>query len=224
MSGSPVDRALVEQARSFSVTALSDALDSLGFDGGLRGIRPLAPGMRCAGPAFTVRFEPVPPGQSAPAANYIDEVPPGSVVLLDNGGLTRCTVWGDILTAVALARGVAGTVVHGCCRDAAGIRALGYPLFSVSAFMKSGKNRVRMQAVQVPVQIGEALVRPGDLLVGDDDGVLAIPAEQLAATLEVARQVAEMEGRVLEAVKAGSTLAAARAANQYDRFSLRGRT
>lgn len=224
MSQAASGQSLVEQARAFTVTALSDALDSLGFDGGLRGIRPLAPGVRCAGPAFTVRFEPVSPGQSAPAANYIDDVPPGSVLLLDNGGLTRCTVWGDILTAVAVARGVAGTVIHGCCRDAAGIRALGYPLFSVSSFMKSGKNRVRMAAVQVPVQIGEALVRPGDFLVGDDDGVLAIPTEQMAATLETARRVVEMEGRVLEAVKAGSTLAAARAANQYDRFALRGRS
>jgi regulator of RNase E activity RraA len=206
---------------TLSATTISDALDTLGLDGGCPGIRALAPGLHCLGPAYTVRFEPVAPGELGPAADYVDEVPPGSVIVIDNDGRTFCTVWGDILTAAAMTRGVAGTVIHGCCRDSAGIRAQGYPLFAVGAFMKSGKNRVRMVARQVPVTIGPTKIMPGDLVKADDDGVLVIPAERANEVVMVAREVAAMEQRVVAAIAGGATIAEARRANGYDRFSLR---
>lgn len=214
---------ILQELREIGTTSISDALDTLGMNGGCLSIRPLMPGLRCAGPAYTVRFEPVRPGESGPAADYIDDVPSGSVIVLDNGGATFCTVWGDILTACALARGVAGTVIHGCCRDSAGIRAAQYPLFSVSSYMKSGKNRVRMVARQVEVRIGETLVRPGDLVFGDDDGVLVVPADRAEEVARITAEVVDMERRVVAAIQAGSTLSAARKANGYDRFSLKGR-
>lgn len=209
------------ELRALTTTMLSDALDTQGVNGGCLGIRPLGPGLRCAGPAYTIRFEPVQPGERAPAAAYIDDVPAGSVVLLDNGGRTHCTVWGDILTECAQRRGVAGTVIHGLCRDAGNIRASGYPLYALGSYMKSGKNRVRMVAREVPVTIGETVIQPSDWLVGDDDGVLAIPAAQVERVLETAKAVAEMEEHVLRAVREGQSLQAAREANGYDRFALR---
>ncbi len=213
----------VQQLRKLSATVISDALDSLGVDGGCAGIRPLRPGLRCAGPAYTIRFEPVGPGERGPAAAYIDEIPEGSVLVLDNAGRITCTVWGDILTVCAQRRGVAGTVIHGACRDSGRIRELGYPLFSLSAYMKSGKNRVRMVARKVPVTVGGTLIRPGDMLLGDDDGVIAIPAELVERTLETALRVEEMEARVLQEVQAGRPLQAAREAHGYDRFALQER-
>src|SRR6185369_9773290 len=106
-----------EQAFSaLSTPCVSDALDKLGINGGCEGLRPVAPGLRCVGPAYTLKFEPVAEGQTAPAADYIDDVPPGSVIAIDNGGRTHCTVWGDILTLCALQKELAGTVIHGCCR------------------------------------------------------------------------------------------------------------
>jgi regulator of RNase E activity RraA/acyl carrier protein len=204
----------------FGTTTLSDALDTLGIDGGCQGIRAQFPGLGCFGPAYTVRFEPVASGERGPAADYIDDVPPNSVIVLDNGVRTFCTVWGDIITTCAVRRGIAGTVIHGSCRDIAGSRAHGYPLFAMGSFMKSGKNRVRMVARQVTVTVGATTIHPGDYVRADDDGVLAIPAGRLEEVLDVAGRVAAMEQRVLAAIATGSTLAEARRANGYDAFSL----
>src|SRR5687768_15423473 len=97
-------------------SALSDALDRLAIDGQGLGIKPVAPTMRFAGPAFTIHMLPV--GLTkAPVGDYIDEVAPGQVVVLDNGGRQDATVWGDILTWVASERKIAATVIDGVCRD-----------------------------------------------------------------------------------------------------------
>ena len=96
--------------------------------------------------------------------------------MLDNGGRTDCTVWGDILTAVAHQRGIAGTVIDGVSRDVRRALELGYPIYSRGRFMRTGKDRVEVAEVGGPVTIGGVQVAPGDLLVGDDDGVVAIAA------------------------------------------------
>jgi 4-hydroxy-4-methyl-2-oxoglutarate aldolase len=215
------ERDALDLIASYGGTAISDALDTLGIDGGCQGLRAITPGARCAGLAITIRFDVVQPGEAGPAADYIDEVPPGSVIMIDNGGRRHCTVWGDILSACARARGIAGTVIHGCCRDSARIRESGYPVFALSAYMKSGKNRVRMTARDVPVVIGSTTIRPRDIVVGDDDGVVVIPRERLADVVRVASEVVAMEQRVVAAVMSGMTLAEARRVNGYDRFSLR---
>lgn len=204
-----------------STAAVSDVLDMLGYNNGLLGIRPLKPGHRVCGPAFTVAFEPVAPGEPAPAADYIEQVPPGHVVALANDGRTWCTVWGDILSALAQSRGIAGTVIDGACRDATEIMALDYPMFSLTAYMKSGKNRVRMVATQVPVTIGGTHVEPGDWLVGDNSGVVAVPAARRAEVAGLVREVEAMEARVIADVRAGIPLAEARRRHGYNRFALK---
>ena len=89
-----------------------------------------------------------PPGT---VGDYIDDVPPGSVLVLDNGGRESGTVWGDILTEVAHRRGVAGTVIDGLCRDVALCLELGYPVFTKDHWMRTGKDRVQLDATNVPV-------------------------------------------------------------------------
>ena len=206
--------------KGISTASISDVLDMLGVNGGCGGILPVQPGASCLGPAYTVKFESVVPGAAAPAADYVDDVPSGSVIVLDNSGRVDCTVWGDILTIVAERRGLSGTVIHGCCRDAAAIRGMAHPVFSVSRFMKSGKNRVRMVARQVPVQIGGTLVRPGDFVRADDSGVICVPHELLARTVELVRELEEMEQKVRAEITSGSPLREARSKHGYNRFSL----
>jgi len=205
---------------AFSSTVLSDALDSLGVNGGCGRITAITRGVRCIGHAFTVKFEPVAAGERAPAADYIDEVPEGSVIVLDNGGITYCTVWGDILSYCAHQRGVAGTVIHGLCRDSAASCQMNYPLFALGTYMKSGKNRVRMVAHSVPVMAGATTIQPGDWIFGDDDGVLAIPADVVGTVLEVAGRITEMEGLVRESVSGGMPLAEARKLHGYNLSAL----
>jgi regulator of RNase E activity RraA len=94
---------------------------------------------------------------------------------LDNGGRENATVWGDILTFVAHQRRCRRTVIDGACRDTHLSRVLGYPIFSRSYSMRTGKDRVQVEAVNSPVNIGDARVHPGDVMRGDADGVLVIP-------------------------------------------------
>uniref|UniRef100_UPI001B594E86 RraA family protein n=1 Tax=Niveispirillum sp. TaxID=1917217 RepID=UPI001B594E86 len=110
------DQQWAERLKKVGVTALSDALDKLGIAGQAVGIMPVARTMRFAGPAFTIRMLPV--GLTGGVVgDYIDDVAPGSVVVIDNDGRPDQTVWGDILTFVAHAKVIAGTVIDGVCRD-----------------------------------------------------------------------------------------------------------
>ena len=190
-------------------------MDRLGIVGQAFGIAPLDRRFRLVGTAFTVRTIPVAAAAGASVGDYIDDVPVGSVVVLDNGGRTDATVWGDILTIVAHRRGLAGTVIHGVCRDSARSLELGYPIFSRGVFMRTGRDRVRADGYQVPVSLGEVRVEPGDVVVGDGDGVVVIPAGRLADVLAASSQIAEAEERIRGEVERGSRLDEARKRHRY---------
>lgn len=199
----------VQRASRLDTTSLSDAMDRLGIAGQCLNIKPLDHRFRLAGRAFTILYGPAgkPPGT---VGDYIDDVPPGSVVVLDNGGRENATVWGDILTWVAHTRGVAGTVIDGACRDVALSHQLGYPIYSRSYSMRTGKDRVQVEATNGPVNIGDARVHPGDILRGDADGVVVIPRAHEDEILRIAEEVDAVEDKIRSAVKAGKTLAEAR--------------
>jgi regulator of RNase E activity RraA len=212
----------VQRASKLDTTAISDALDRLGIAGQCLNIKPLDHGFQLTGRAFTILYGPaaVPAGT---VGDYIDDVAPGSVVVLDNGGRENATVWGDILTWVATTRGVAGTVIDGACRDTHLALKLGYPIFSRSYSMRTGKDRVQVEGTNVPVTIGDARVCPGDLLRGDSDGVLVIPREHEEAVLAAAEQIDAVEQQIRDAVKAGKTLVEARRELGYHRLQTRQR-
>ncbi len=197
-----------------STAALSDALDRLGRPGSLLGISPLQNGQRLVGRAFTVRYRPAghPPGT---VGDYLDSMEPGQAVVLDNGGRTDCTVWGDILTAVAHDRRIAGTVIDGVNRDVRRALELGYPIYSRGRFMRTGKDRVEVAEVGGIVTIGGVQVTAGDLLVGDDDGVVVIAASVEQEVLEIAQVISATEEAIVSEALSGSTIAEARARHGY---------
>lgn len=204
-----------------NTAAISDALDLLGIDGGLLGLGRMSGTGPVCGPAYTLRYLPVAAGERGPAGEFIDDVPAGAMVIVGNAGRTYCTVWGDILSEVATMRGVAGTVIDGCCRDVAEIRALGYPLWSRGAYMKSGKNRVRLVAVQEQVEVAGTLVRPGDLVCGDDAGVIVVPDERVEQVIEQLNRVSVMEQAVRADIALGVPLREARARHGYNLVGVR---
>jgi regulator of RNase E activity RraA len=210
----------VERASKLDTTSISDALDRLGIAGQCLNIKPLDHGFRLTGRAFTILYGPAgsPPGT---VGDYIDDVPPGSVVVLDNGGRENATVWGDILTWVAHKRDVAGTVIDGACRDTHLSRELGYPVYSRSYSMRTGKDRVQVEVVNGPVNIGDARVNPGDILRGDADGVLVIPQAHEDAVLDAAEEIDAVEQKIRKAVAEGRTLAEARKILGYHRLQTR---
>jgi len=199
----------VLRASKLDTTALSDALDRLGIAGQCLNIKPLDPKFRLTGRAFTILYGPAgtPPGT---VGDYIDDVAVGGVVVLDNGGRENATVWGDILTWVAQTRGVAGTVIDGACRDTHLARDLGYPIYSRGYSMRTGKDRVQVEATGGVVNIGDARVNQGDILRGDADGVVCIPKEHEDQVLLVAEEIDHVEDQIRTMVRSGITLVEAR--------------
>jgi regulator of RNase E activity RraA len=147
--------------------------------------------------------------------DFLDDVEPGSVIVIDNDGRTDCTVWGGIMTQVATHQGIAATVINGVCRDVASIHSTDYRIWSAGRFMRTGKDRVRLQAVQVPLVIDGVTVRPGDSVCCDEDGVVVVPRERVTEVAAIAPGIEKIEAAIVETVLAGSTLAQARAAEGY---------
>ena len=216
----PIDDNNVRRASRLDTTALSDALDRLGIAGQCLNIKPLDPRFRLTGRAFTILYGPA-GSPAGTVGDYIDDVRPGSVVVLDNGGRENATLWGDILTCVAHQRGVAGTVIDGACRDTHLARELGYPVYSRSYSMRTGKDRVQVEAVNEVVNIGDARVAPGDLLRGDADGVVVLPHAHEEAILAAAEEIDAIEQQIRAAVAEGKTLAEARRQLGYHRLQAR---
>ena len=204
----------VERAGRIDTATLSDALDKLGIAGQCLGIKPLDPQFRLVGRAFTLAYAPVGHPRGT-VGDYIDDVATGDVIVIDNGGRENATVWGDILTFCAHRRKLGGTVIDGACRDTHLARTLGYPVYSKSYSMRTGKDRVQLEAAQVIVTVGEARVCPGDILRGDADGVVVIPRSQENEILEVAEAIDAAEARIRGALEQGLRLDTARIQQNY---------
>jgi 4-hydroxy-4-methyl-2-oxoglutarate aldolase len=208
------DEQLTTRLRALDTSALSDALDRLGIDGQALGITPLDRGFRTVGRAFTVRM--LPRGLSGKSVgDYIDDVPAGAVVVIDNGGRLDVTVWGDILTTVAHRDGIAGTVVDGVCRDVGRSIELGYPIFARANTMRTGKDRVAAEAYGEPVQLAGIRVEPADWIVGDADGIVVVPAVRVDEIVTAAEEITTTEDRIRDAVAGGEPLLVVRDRLRY---------
>ena len=203
-------------------TDLSDALDRLGIPGQCAGIMPLSRSFQLSGRAWTLRYGPV--GQDGGSVgDYIDDLGNDDVVVLDNSGRVDATVWGDILTFTASRRKIAGTVIDGICRDVDRSIQLNYPIFCRGNWMRTGKDRVRLEATQVAVSIGGIRVEPGDYLRGDADGVVAVPRGRAREVLMIAAEIQAVEDRIRAAVDGGQDLRSAREAHRYHQLQTRQR-
>jgi 4-hydroxy-4-methyl-2-oxoglutarate aldolase len=210
-----------KRAAELDTATISDALDKLGIAGQCRGIKPREHSFRMTGRAFTVLYRPIDVVDPGTVGEYIDDLEPATVVVLDNGGREDATVWGDILTWLAHKKGLAGTVIEGANRDTQLSLELGYPIFSRSYSMRTGKDRVQVDAEQVPVTIGQARVAPGDIVRGDADGVVVIPQGREAEVLEIAEQIAAAEAEIRKLIASGETLRDARRKLRYHELQRR---
>lgn len=208
------ERAAAERLAGLSTSGVSDALDRLGIAGQALGIAPLDRSFRLAGQAWTLRYGPVGEDRGT-VGDFIDDLGPGDVVVLDNQGRLDATVWGDLLTITAHRRGVAGTVIDGVCRDVDRSLTLGYPIFSRGNWMRTGKDRVRVEATQIPVSIGGIRVEPGDLLLGDGDGLVAVPSARVEEVLAAAEEIERAEDAIRAELEAGTALRDARRSAGY---------
>ncbi len=138
--------------------------------------------------------------------DYIDDVPPERVITLDNVGRLDATVWGDIMTLAAVKLGIAGSVLDGVCRNVSRSLDLGYTVFSRGRSIRTGKNRVARDAMNVTVSLCGVRVSDGDLLLGDADGVVVVPRARESEILELAQKVDTREANIREALENGMRL------------------
>lgn len=209
------DNSLVALFEGLDTPGVSDAMDKLGLPGQCSGVAPLDNYSKViVGPAFTVQYvsASVPPGT---VGDFIEDVAPGDVVVIDNGGRTDCTVWGDIMTQYAGARQIAATVIDGVCRDVNKALGDGYPIFSKGRFMRTGKDRVQVQSVNQPVSIGGTRVCARDIVVADANGVVVVPRARAAEVAACARQIESVEADIRALISQGKTLKEARTALGY---------
>ena len=214
MSIPKIDSAIIEAYKKLDSTSISDAMDKLGIPAGLYGIKPVTPGVLMCGQAFTVRY--VPCGEvKGTVGDFLDDVEPGQVCVLDNGGRDYCTVWGDIMAMTASLKGIAGTLIYGVCRDVKDVRNIKYPIFSNGYYMVTGKDRVEVAAVNEPVTVAGIKVCPGDLVFGDETGALVVPFDRVEEVLKIAQNIEEKEDVIRSYVKEGMSLREARVQTGY---------
>lgn len=218
-----MNKEIINQLRKMDTASVSDALDKMGIPCGLLGIKPVNVGKRICGEAFTVHY--VPCGSiKGDVGDFLDDVQPGQVVVIDNGGRTYCTVWGDIMTFTAKHKGIEGTVIDGVCRDIQGIHEQDYAIFTKGAYMVTGKDRVTVDYVNKPVAISGIQVCPGDLILADDSGAICIPKDVAEQVLEIAKSIEETEQKIITEVKNGNTLKEARKKLGYHKLQTRDKS
>jgi 4-hydroxy-4-methyl-2-oxoglutarate aldolase len=207
---------MVQAFAKLGTTPVSDAMDRLGLGGQVFGVRPVDRDFTLCGRAFTVRNEPMTAGHKGESVgDYIDDVPEGGIVVIDNGGRLDATVWGDILTIMANRNKLGGTVINGVCRDTSRALALEYPIFSRGTYMRTGKDRVRADEYNQPVSLGEVRVLPGDLILGDGDGIVVVAKEHEEVVLKAAQEIDEAEEKIRNEIAKGGRLDAAREKFKY---------
>ncbi|WP_099865549.1 RraA family protein [Pararhizobium haloflavum] len=210
----------LERFRALSTSTVSDAMDRLGIAGTVEGLGPTNEASSIAGQAFTLAYLPV-GVDGGSVGDFLDQVGPGDIVVIDNRGRTDCTVWGNIMTEVAKMRGVEGTVIDGVNRDLAESRAISYPIWSRRGYMRTGKDRVMLAGINVPVCLGAVLVSPGDVVCADENGVVVVPLQKAEAVLATALAIDEKEEAILGDIRNGVALGEARARHGYHSLQTR---
>ncbi len=214
-----IDSKILQALYQHSSPEISDALDACGINGYLSGIKPIGISQKLIGPAYTIQYKALSevPKQFMQASNYIDEVPPGYVVIIDNGANVSCSVWGAILTHFAHRKNIAGTVVNGAIRDVVFHEKYQYPLYAAGVTPRTGKNRARIVSSREALSIDNVSIRFNDIIFADRNGVLVIPLEQVGKILKMVQNISLTEQKIISAVDAGKPLKEARDLYHYDK-------
>ena len=201
-SATRISDEMLAALRGIPTQTLIDALWVMGWPMSMiEGAKPLQPGQRMAGRAVTLRFVPHRPDladdkpKGPDSAEYVafERCGPGEVLVIDAMGWPYSSIGGDIKFYRLYQRGVAGLVTDGAVRDTNTLKEYGFPVYAANATAKQGPAEFWPWQVDDCIQCGGTLVRPGDAIVGDDDGVVAVAAAAADEVIRIARQREEVE-------------------------------
>ena len=195
----PVMPETLAEARRLGTATLHEAAGRIGALPS--GIKPVDGGMTLAGPAFTVHC---PALSNLQIHHAVYHARPGDILVVHVSGGVEAGYWGDILNEAALAQGLGGLVIDGGVRDSAGLAKAPFPVFSNGICIRgTGKDYDATAWLQQPVRMGEVLIQPGDLIVGDRDGVFALPMARAEEAIEAGRRREADETAKIEAIRRG---------------------
>lgn len=186
----------------FALLPTGNVADANGKTGNMdAGIKPIDRKMKVVGPAFTVKCF---PRDNLILHEAIYAAPRGSVIVIDQGGFVDAGSMGEIMTIACMERGIAGVILDGGCRDADEIVELGFPFFC-RGFNPGGTAKDSWGKLNVAVQCGGVVVRPGDYVIGDVDGVVVVAQSEIRRVLEKAQAIARREVEVKELLRQGKS-------------------
>jgi len=194
------DRSAGGVAATFAGAATAIISDNLDRLPGAVGLRPFHRGGHMAGPAFTIRTA---AGDNRAIHQALELFRPGDVLVVDGGGDTSRALIGEIIASIARHRGAAGMVIDGAVRDAGALARSDFPVFARAAIHR-GPYKNGPGETNVPVSIGGMVVHPGDIVVGDEDGVVAFPPAVAADLLDAVKAQEEKEEAILRSVRDGT--------------------
>lgn len=212
------DEMLLSRCCAIAVSSWSDALDELKIEGVLQGITQRSGSGRVCGFAVTARQRPGRLGEYEKSdfavGRLVAAAGPGKVLMIDVGGAPIST-FGGLASLAASRQGAGGVMIDGACRDVDEIRATGLWLASRWVAPTTGKRRLKLQPLGETVMMGGISVSQGDLVIGDDTGIVVVPRARLSEALEQAEQIVAVDARVEERIRAGESFGAAAAAAGY---------
>lgn len=173
-----IDKSVLEAFRNLDVATVYEASGRKGYVD--CAIKPAAPGDRICGIAYTVQCA---PGDNLMLHKALQRAPAGSVLVATVGGAYEFGYWGGMMATAAQARGLAGLAIDGCVRDSAEIARMGFPMFC-RGFAIRGTVKTTLGIINYPVNFGQATIFPGDLILGDRDGMVVVKAVDCADVLE----------------------------------------
>jgi RraA family protein len=188
---------VVERFRALPVANISDSMSRM-TAGGAK-LRPLHGGGVLAGPAVTVKSR---PGDNLMIHKALDIAAPGDVVVVDAGGDLTNALIGELMISHAQKRGLAGIVIYGAIRDSAWIREHDFPVFAAGVSHR-GPYKDGPGEINVPIAIEGMVIAPGDLVVGDDDGLLCVPYDEVEAVYAAADAKHKAETKQMTAIHEG---------------------
>lgn len=209
MQSQEFDRLYRNRLEALATSNLSDALDRVGIARcAVVGIVPRWGRTKIVGRAVTIRVTAagaVPSGAHL-GVDAIENSASGDVIVVDNRGDLHNNCWGEILAMGAKMKGVSGVVVDGAVRDVDACEMFEFPVHARGTVPNTARGRILQEAWNIPVRLGDAPVRPGDVIVADVNGVVVIPIERLAEVVSAAEEIMAKELAMIQALRAGESI------------------
>nr|MDO8098867.1 hypothetical protein [Candidatus Njordarchaeota archaeon] len=206
-----VNKSFLEELSKLYVPAICDACDTLGIKPMLmdQGIQEVWPGAKALGVAATLKFAPLERGEKfreemvMDVLKLADRIVPGNIIVIDSSNVMPAGLLGQVTSSMLIQKGVVGAVVDGAVRDIAQVIELKFPMWARGRVATSIRGRMKITEIQTVVKCGGQMVRPNDIVFGDQNGVVVIPPEYAEKIIKKAKELAKADSWWFEQVKRG---------------------